>query len=200
MNGGTLLEQNLLLLQLRAGQMAAFNKLYTMYSPRLYVHLLKFLKSPELVEEVLQEVFVRVWQNRESIVPEKGFNSFLYTIAHNLAINMIKKINRDRSLQMEVWASSISYYLHTEENLLDKERMAIMNQAIATLTPKRREILLFCKVEGKSYKEVAELLGISVSTVSNQLVNALQDIRNFIVKNYSQEYLLGFLLFVHLAH
>ncbi len=200
MNGGNLLEQNLLLLQLRAGQMAAFNKLYTMYSPRLYVHLLKFLKSPELVEEVLQEVFVRVWQNRESIVPEKGFNSFLYTIAHNLAINMIKKINRDRSLQMEVWASSISYYLHTEENLLDKERMAIMNQAIATLTPKRREILLFCKVEGKSYKEVAELLGISVSTVSNQLVNALQDIRNFIVKNYSQEYLLGFLLFVHLAH
>ncbi len=200
MNGGNLLEQNLLLLQLRAGQMAAFNKLYTMYSPRLYVHLLKFLKSPELVEEVLQEVFVRVWQNRESIVPEKGFNSFLYTIAHNLAINMIKKINRDRALQMEVWASSISYYLHTEENLLDKERMAIMNQAIATLTPKRREILLFCKVEGKSYKEVAELLGISVSTVSNQLVNALQDIRNFIVKNYSQEYLLGFLLFVHLAH
>ncbi|MVZ60497.1 RNA polymerase sigma factor [Sphingobacterium humi] len=200
MNGGNLLEQNLLLLQLRAGQMAAFNKLYTMYSPRLYVHLLKFLKSPELVEEVLQEVFVRVWQNRESIVPEKGFNSFLYTIAHNLAINMIKKINRDRALQMEVWASSISYYLHTEENLLDKERMAIINQAIATLTPKRREILLFCKVEGKSYKEVAELLGISVSTVSNQLVNALQDIRTFIVKNYSQEYLLGFLLFVHLAH
>lgn len=200
MNGGNLLEQNLLLLQLRAGQMAAFNKLYTMYSPRLYVHLLKFLKSPELVEEVLQEVFVRVWQNRESIVPERGFNSFLYTIAHNLAINMIKKINRDRALQMEVWASSISYYLHTEENLLDKERMAIINQAIATLTPKRREILLFCKVEGKSYKEVAELLGISVSTVSNQLVNALQDIRTFIVKNYSQEYLLGFLLFVHLAH
>lgn len=200
MNGGNLLEQNLLLLQLRAGQMAAFNKLYTMYSPRLYMHLLKFLKSPELVEEVLQEVFVRVWQNRESIVPEKGFNSFLYTIAHNLAINMIKKINRDRALQMEVWASSISYYLHTEENLLDKERMAIMNQAIATLTPKRREILLFCKVEGKSYKEVAELLGISVSTVSNQLVNALQDIRTFIVKNYGQEYLLGFLLFVHLAH
>ena len=115
MNGGNLLEQNLLLLQLRAGQMAAFNKLYTMYSPRLYMHLLKFLKSPELVEEVLQEVFVRVWQNRESIVPEKGFNSFLYTIAHNLAINMIKKINRDRALQMEVWASSISYYLHTEE-------------------------------------------------------------------------------------
>lgn len=200
MNGGNLLEQNLLLLQLRAGQMAAFNKLYTMYSPRLYVHLLKFLKSPELVEELLQEVFVRVWQNRESIVPEKGFNSFLYTIAHNLAINMIKKINRDRALQMEVWASSISYYLHTEENLLDKERMAIINQAIATLTPKRREILLFCKVEGKSYKEVAELLGISVSTVSNQLVNALQDIRTFIVKNYSQEYLLGLLLFVHLAH
>jgi len=191
-----LIDNEQLLQALKAGSMAAFNKIYLDYSPLLYKHLLKFLKSPELVEEVLQEVFIKVWNLREQIDPEKGFKTFLYTISSNLAINIIRKINRDKALQKEVWASSISYYLETEEKLLNKERQEIINLAISTLTPKRREILLFCKVEGKSYKEVAELLGISVSTVINQLVNAIQDVRNFIVKNYSQEYLLS--LFVPL--
>src|SRR5690606_3174280 len=191
-----LIDNEQLLQALKAGSMAAFNKIYLDYSPLLYKHLLKFLKSPELVEEVLQEVFIKVWNLREQIDPEKGFKTFLYTISSKLAINIIRKINRDKALQKEVWASSISYYLETEEKLLNKERQEIINLDISTLTPKRREILLFCKVEGKSYKEVAELLGISVSTVINQLVNAIQDVRNFIVKNYSQEYLLS--LFVPL--
>ena len=199
MNNNRLIDNRPLLQELKTGSMTAFNKIYLYYSPPLYKHLLKFLKSPELVEEVLQEVFVKVWNLRAEIDPEGGFKTYLYTISSNLAINVIKKVNRDKALQKELWASSISYYLHTEEKLLNKERQEIINLAIATLTPKRREILLFCKVEGKSYKEVADLLGISVSTVSNQLVNATQDIRNFIVKNYSQEYLLSLFIPLLLA-
>ncbi len=194
MSNATVVDVKLLLGELKAGSMPAFNSLYLHYSPQLYAHLLKFLKSPELVEEVLQEVFVKVWNLRGEIEPERGFKTFIYTIASNLAINLIKKINRDKVLQAEIWASSISYYLHSEEKLINKEKMEIIDRAIATLSPKRREILLFCKVEGKSYKEVADMLGISVSTVSNQLVNAVHDIRNFIVKNYSEEYLVGILI------
>ena len=198
MNKSVDIDVKLLLRDLKAGSLPAFNQLYMFYSPALYAHLLKFLKSPELVEEVLQEVFVKLWNLRTEIEPDRGFKTFLYTISSNLAINLIKKINRDKSLQSEVWASSISYYLHSEEKLLDKERLEIVDRAIATLTPKRREILHFCKVEGRSYKEVAELLGISVSTVSNQLVNAIHDIRRFIVKNYSEEYLVGVLLLLNI--
>ncbi len=198
MNKSVDIDVKLLLRDLKAGSLPAFNQLYMFYSPALYAHLLKFLKSPELVEEVLQEVFVKLWNLRTEIEPDRGFKTFLYTISSNLAINLIKKINRDKALQAEVWASSISYYLHSEEKLLDKERLEIVDRAIATLTPKRREILHFCKVEGRSYKEVAELLGISVSTVSNQLVNAIHDIRRFIVKNYSEEYLVGVLLLLNI--
>jgi len=198
MNKSVDIDVKLLLRDLKAGSLPAFNQLYMFYSPALYAHLLKFLKSPELVEEVLQEVFVKLWNLRTEIEPDRGFKTFLYTISSNLAINLIKKINRDKALQAEVWDSSISYYLHSEEKLLDKERLEIVDRAIATLTPKRREILHFCKVEGRSYKEVAELLGISVSTVSNQLVNAIHDIRRFIVKNYSEEYLVGVLLLLNI--
>ncbi|MCT1526709.1 RNA polymerase sigma factor [Sphingobacterium hotanense] len=194
MNKSVDIDVKLLLTELKAGSLPAFNQIYLFYSPALYAHLLKFLKSPELVEEVLQEVFVKIWNLRAEIEPDRGFKTFLYRISSNLAINVIKKINRDKALQAEVWASSISYYFHSEEKLLDKERLEIIDRAIATLTPKRREILHFCKVEGRSYKEVADLLGISVSTVSNQLVNAIHDIRCFIVKNYSEEYLVGVFL------
>jgi len=67
----------------------------------------------------------------------------------------------------------------------------MLTNAIDSLSPKRKEILLLNKFEDKSYKEIADLLGISVSTVSNQLVSALKDIKEYIQKNYRDEYIIS---------
>lgn len=185
--------------EMKQDSIAAFNQLYSKYAPVLYQRLLRLLKNPESVEEVLQDVFFKIWNKREEIIPQKGFKTFIYRIADNMAIDLFRKIGRDKALQLELWAASISFYLHTEEHVLDKEKARIVQDAIQSLPPKRRDILMQCKFEEKSYKEVAEMMGISVSTVSNQLVSAMKDVKEYIVKNYSEDYLISLIFIAVLA-
>lgn len=188
-----------LLEEMKQNDIAAFNQLYNRYAPVLYQRLLRLLKDPESVEEILQEVFLKIWNKREEIIPEKGFKTFIYRIADNMAIDLFRKISRDKALQLELWAASISFYLHTEEHVFDKEKVRIIQEAIQSLPPKRRDILMQCKFEEKSYKEVAEMMGISVSTVSNQLVTAMKDMKEYIVRNYSDDYLISLIFIAILA-
>lgn len=184
-----------LLEEMKQDNIAAFNQLYNKYAPILYQRLLRLLKNPESVEEILQDVFLKIWNKREEIKPEKGFKTFIYRMADHMAIDLFRKIGRDKAMQLELWAASVSFHLHTEEQVFDKEKAGIIQEAIRSLPPKRREILIQCKLEDKSYKEVAEMMGISVSTVSNQLVSAMKDIREYIVKNYREDYLIS-LIFI----
>ncbi|WP_437919969.1 RNA polymerase sigma factor [Sphingobacterium sp. LRF_L2] len=193
MNENVKIAEQLLLQQVSNGDIHAFSKLYHMYAPGLYNRLSRIVKNPENVEEILQDAFLKIWDKRSAIEPDKGFKTFLYRIADHLAIDLFRKATRDKALQLELWAASISFYFHAEETLLNKEKAAIIQEAIQRLTPKRREILTLCKLEEKSYKEVADLLGLSISTVSNQLVSAMKDVRSYIVANYSHDYLISFL-------
>ena len=190
----TIFDECHLLEELQQGNIEAFNKLYSHYAPLLYARLLRLLKNHESVEEILQEVFIKIWERRKLIETNRGFKTFIYRIADNLAIDLFRKISRDKALQMELWASSISFYLHTDEKYHEEEQVEILKEAINALPPRRKEILLLCKLEDKSYKEVADLLGISVSTISNQLVSATKDIKDYIVKNYKNDYLVAFII------
>lgn len=187
-------DEVLLLSQLRNDSLTAFNEIYTLYAPSLYKRLIRLLKDPEVVEEILQDIFLKVWDKRHEIMPDKGFKTFIFRMADNQAIDLFRKIGRDKRLQMELWASSISFYFHLEENVLKEEEVSILKEAIETLSPKRKEILILCKMEERSYKETAEMLGVSVSTVSNQLVSAMKDIKEYIERNYKAEFVTSMLV------
>lgn len=191
------IDLNVLLSAMKADQVMAFDQLYFHFAPILYQRIFRLLKSPENVEEVLQEVFLKIWNMRDQLEADKGFTTLLFRMCDNLAIDHFRKSCRERSMQDELWASSISYYMHTEEAIFSKEKLQILDEAIQGLSPKRKEILLLCNIENKSYKEVASQLGISVSTVSNQLVSAMKDIKNYIQRNYKNEYLVFFWIFFH---
>lgn len=179
--------------KLKDGDLASFNDIYFQYSPKIYVRLIKLVKDQIIAEEILQDVFTKVWVNRTKIDPAKGFVSFLNHISDNLAIDFFRKVQRDKALQLELWVSAVELYYHTEEHVFFKDTQDILTKAIDSLSPKRKEILMLNKFHEKSYKEIAEELGISVSTVSNQLVNALKDIKEYIRKNYRNEAIISFL-------
>lgn len=172
-----------LLRMLRNGDAIAFGKIYKIFAPILYQRLLRLLKDTDTVEEILQDTFLKLWEKRGQIDPEQVFTTYLYRIADHLAIDVFRRISRDKALQQELWASTISFYLHTEETFLAKEQRQLISTAIEQLPPKRKQILILCKLEDKSYQEVAELLGISVSTVSNQLVKAIKEIKNYVLQS-----------------
>lgn len=187
---------NQLITSLQQGDVKAFDQLYFHFAPILYNRIFKIVKNPENVEEILQEVFLKIWNIREKLEVERGVTTLLYRIADNLAIDYFRKACRDKALQDELWASSVGFYLHTDQSLYEKEKSKILDEAIQLLSPKRKEILRLCNIENKSYREVATILGISVSTVSNQLVSAMKDIKNYIQSNYKNELLILVLSFL----
>ncbi|WP_316751497.1 RNA polymerase sigma factor [Pedobacter gandavensis] len=172
-----------LLIQLKSGEESAFGKLYAHYSEMIYGRLLRLLKDPDMADEIIQELFLKVWEKRTQVNPLQSFKSYLYTIAENLVYDHFRKVARDRKLQEKFRQITTELYTHTEEDLLIKESMESINKAISTLPPQRQTAFVLCKMEGKSYEEAAEIMGISISTVSNHLVKANITIRAYLSKS-----------------
>ncbi|WP_304068161.1 RNA polymerase sigma factor [Pedobacter glucosidilyticus] len=171
------------------GNQNAFNQLYQKYSGLIYQKIFLMTKYEHIADELLQDIFLKVWSNRVSINPDKSFKAWLYTIAQNVVYDYYRKLAHDKKMQDYFIESFTNLYSETEDYLLNKERSAILNAALETLSPKRREIFRLCKFEDKSYKEVADLLQISPSTVSNQLVAATKSIKEYVFL-HAQEFLM----------
>lgn len=178
----TVYNENLLLVQLSQGREDAFEKIYRFYSPKLYYKLLKVLKSEFYAQELLQEVFLKIWNNREKIDAGKCFRSYLYCIAANNCYDFFRKVNRDKKLRNGFLVSFVPKYNHIEETLVSREDAGILLQAINALPLKRKQIFMLCKLDGKSYTEVSRELGISTSTISDHIVKANQFIRTYLLR------------------
>ena len=171
-----------LLLQLSQGNEDAFEKIYQFYSGRLYGKLLKLIKSELQAKELLQDIFIKIWDNRKNIDLEKSFRSYVFQIATNSAYDFFRKAVRDRLLQSQLHNVSTRQYSHIEEELINKENHDILFRAINLLPLKRRNIFRLCKIDGKSYDEVSRQLGISPSTISDHIVKANLFIRNYLIR------------------
>jgi RNA polymerase sigma-70 factor (family 1) len=165
-------DEKKLILQLKAGSAHAFESLYHAYKLRIAGNLYKLLKSEKLVEEMMQDFFLKIWENRSKIDPDQSFRSYLFRVSENMVYDFFRKTSRDSKLRDQLKVNYREFYTHVEEGILQKENNTRLSEAIALLPPKRREIFILCKIEGKSYREVGELLGISPSTVNNQLLQA----------------------------
>jgi RNA polymerase sigma-70 factor (family 1) len=173
----TKFEEKEILLRIQQSDELAFEKIYKLYSPKLYGKLLKLLKSVPQTEEILQDVFLKIWEYRASVDPEKSFSAFLFKIAENKAFDFFRKTARDKKLEAALVALSTVNYTALEEFVADDEKSVLLENAINKLSPQRQQVFRLCKLEGKSYKEVSELLGISLSTISDHIVKATKAIR-----------------------
>jgi RNA polymerase sigma-70 factor (ECF subfamily) len=170
-------EDHKLVLLLQKGDVEAFDSLFELYSPKLYGFSMKYFKNDQDAEELVQEVFVQVWEHRGQLKSEYSFKSYLFTIA----LNRIRKFFNKRSSSLR-YLESLKHdpELGNNELFLDDDYDAMLqkiNQLIDQMPPRRREIFTKCKLEGKSAREVAAELNISAGTVDNQVSEALKYIR-----------------------
>lgn len=172
-----------LLLQLKQGSETAFNTLYFAYSKALYKKINAIVKDESVADELLQDLFLKIWEKRADLKPEHSFTAFLYTIANNLVYDYFRKVAKDKRLQERLLINAVDYYLHTEENMMDKETGGMIAQAIAGLSDQRRKVFTLCKIEGRSYQETADMLGISVATVNTHMVNAIRQVKAYLYKH-----------------
>jgi RNA polymerase sigma-70 factor (ECF subfamily) len=163
---------------LQKGNVAAFDSLFEGYSQKLFGFALKYFKNESDAEELVQEVFVKVWENRQTLKSELSFKSYLFTIALNqIRKHFNKKATSLRYLEsLQNEPEFIDYQAVNDDNY--ESALQQINLIIEQMPPRRREIFTKSKLEGKSSKEIAAELNISAGTVDNQVSDALRFIRS----------------------
>ena len=165
-------DEKILLGRLAEGDAAAFTALYERYSLKLYANILRLVKSEDTAKEILQELFLKIWELRGQIDPEKSFKSFLYKIAGNLVYDHFRKVSRDKKLSDSLLYLLEEEYSHSEESVIYNESLELINVAIGQLPEMRRRVYVLGKIEGKTYEEISAQLCMSQSTISDRIVKA----------------------------
>jgi RNA polymerase sigma-70 factor (ECF subfamily) len=182
-------DEKSLLLLLREGNHTAFEILYNRHSPQLLLKLDGKLPEAAQVDDIVQELFVKLWERREQIDPEKPFAGYLYRIAQRMLIDHYRRIARNTLLYKEVIHGAGEITNFTEEAFAAKETQQLLDDALKGLTPRQQEVFQLCKIQGRSYKEAAEILEISPETVHVHLVKATQAVKSHLFTH--QKYISG---------
>ena len=159
----------------------AFDALYNYYAHKLHEFVLRFLKQEADAEEIVQEVFIKIWESRGKIDIYQSFEAFLFTIAYNTSMSLLRKrLSETKSREYLKSLQSVGYVENGIEELQYKELNQQVQDLLKNLTPRQREIYFLSREEGLTHKEIAEKLHISENTVKNHLVNTLKYIKSHI--------------------
>lgn len=158
-----------------------FSDLYDRYHSLLYGYVLSLVKVSEIAEDIVHEIFVRLWTKRQTLAIHTSLEAYVFRMAHNLAIDVVKKAADDRRLRTKILMSmSLRSELQEPLPIELKWHDSLLNEALESLPPQRRRVFQLCRSEHKSYNEVASELGISRNTVKEHMVKAVQSLRSFL--------------------
>jgi len=176
-------DETALLKRLKEGDTIAFIQIYNRYNHPLYIFILRFVKLPEYAEDVLQDVFLKIWEIRERINPELSFNAYLYKISRNKVFKLLKKIVTDNAMQIQLMTQLETATEAPHLKLQWKQYNDLLHKAVNQLPPQRQKVFKLCREQGKSYEEVAEELGISRNTIKEHMVAAMKSIKEYIFQH-----------------
>jgi len=173
----------LLVKQLIVGNEKAFEKLFNTYRNMLYKYCYGMVASKPYAEEIVQEVFLTVWEKRTTLNPDLSFKSFLFTVTRNKTIIFLKRAAKSREICDEIFYNSQKFSTPADRLLREKEVEQIKQEALDLLPARRRLIFEMSRNESKSYEEIAKELGLSINTVKNQMSKALSTLREYLLNN-----------------
>ena len=185
-----------LLTELKNGSFQAFERLYNMYSGKLYNFIMRISSGNQyMAEEVVQSAFIRVWEVRERVEPESSFISFLCTIAKNLLMNMYQRQTVEYVYNEYLKNTGVDRDSQTEESIDLRFLNEYIDSLAEELPAQRKQIFILSKRQNYTNKEIAEMMGISESTVATQLSLAVKFMREQLMKHYDKIVALLFAFF-----
>jgi RNA polymerase sigma-70 factor (ECF subfamily) len=183
-----------LLAQVAVGDEVAFRVLFDRYRDRLFLYVYRFIKSEQVAEELVMDVFMKIWLGKGLVLQIDNFNAFLFRIARNKCIDFFRSAAKDDAFKELLWAELQARPGElADPDLLHREYEEKLREAITLLPPKRRRVYLLSREQDYSHHEIARQLNISRATVNNHIVEAQVFIRKYLAKNLDLTLL--FLLF-----
>lgn len=162
-------------LQLANGNEEAFSRIVHHYYPRLLPFAIKITKSKHIAEEIVQDVFLRLWENRVDMQDISLPGAWLFRVAGNLSLNWLKRAALEGRILQQLKPQESGDMVN--EYLDFRQSSEQLKAAVNNLPEQQKKIFKLSKEDGLSNQEIANLLGLSVSTVKNHLTRALQTLR-----------------------
>lgn len=175
-----------LLRRVATGDEAAFRHLFYAHKAKLFSFVYDLSRSEEKAEDIVQDVFLKIWQGREKLAGVTHFSAYLLRVAQNHAIDQLRRLARESKFLSSLPTGEMTSSSDPEEALLFKETQKIYQKALDSLPPQQRKIYLLHREKGMKHDEIARELNLSVSTVQNHMFRALENLRNFLSGNYPE--------------
>lgn len=183
--------------RLRRNDKSAFDALYRNYHLAVYRNIFRVTKNADIAEDILQEVYVRLWEKRKQFDPKQSISNWLFVISFNLSIDYCRKKLREQTMHRELLLSDTPDKNPSDALRIVEDQYNLLEQAIKQLPPQRRKVVKLCKLERKTYDEAAAELQISRNTVKDHLSAAMISMNDYIRKHANQAFLFAFLFWLH---
>lgn len=191
MSKNVLENEKILLLELSEGSVLAFRRIFDFYKALIYDTAVKLTKSPEIAEEIVQDVFTAVWQMRNRLPEIENLGGYIRIMARNRAFKELKRIAAESEFNHSLPKSDVVDTV--VEHVMLNDTMGVFKKAIQTLPKRQRSVYELCHFEGLKYHEAAARLNISVFTVKTHMQQALFSVRKY-MSSYQNLPVLIFLL------
>ncbi|MDR2919244.1 MAG: RNA polymerase sigma-70 factor [Tannerella sp.] len=163
-----------LIIAIKHNDYVSYNNLFVRYYTRLCRYVYRLLPDKEETEDIVQELFMNLWNHRNKIEITVNVSGYLYKMARNLTLNHIR--NTKKHQELSEYHEHIAAYTEEDQFESDEFRIALYD-CIDRLPPRSREVLLLHRIEGLKQKEIAEKLSIAIKTIKNQIWSSLQSLK-----------------------
>lgn len=181
-------EKNLLALVAEGDEMA-FRQLFLHWHPLLAGYIFRITESREMTEEIVQDVFLKIWMIRETLTSVENFKHFLLVVGRNKTFDALKKQLREKR-RHRAWQAELQPEGQPAENELDLLRLSLIDHAIESLPPRQKEVFLLSRNDRLTYKEIAGRLEISPESVKTHIRLASISLSRFVRQNLGNTALL----------
>jgi len=163
-----------ILKELKKGDHAAFEKIFERYSKQLFQFSLSYLKSEETAEDIVQDVFIKIWNNRRELKTDTSFQSYLFTIALNSIRKYFNQLSKLNELKHDILFDLSELKSDFDERSDYQTMLDKLEELINQMPEKRREVFIKKKIEEKTLKEISEELNITTKTVEYHITESMR--------------------------
>ncbi|WP_270087709.1 RNA polymerase sigma factor [Sphingobacterium sp. SYP-B4668] len=174
---------NLMLVDFIDGSESALDHIYKSFAPKVYKVAYFLLQDNGWSDDVVQEVFIKLWENRMKLQREQNLWSYLYVLTKRASLNKLRSIKRSNTCFQQLWSNISDVNNEVEDHILAKELADQIDRFVAQLPPQQQKIFTLSRIGGFSHQEIAEQLGISPNTVRNHIVQVLKSFRQYTSSN-----------------